>query len=141
MKTTKEDYALYKRWEKHILDSHPKLSDGIVRVTLIAYCLALAIHGSNGRDCYASNTTLARKLGINRDTGAKYRDEAIRLGWFTPTDKRVGRVEKLNVSIPDEPADTASQISANVVSSEVRETGCQCLGCVNGGDCLLADAE
>jgi hypothetical protein len=73
VKTTKETFAAYTRWQKYILSTHPKLSKddkgkGYVRTNLIAYCLAMAIHGTNGLECFASDETIGKAIGIaNRE--------------------------------------------------------------------------
>jgi hypothetical protein len=108
VKTTREDFDAYMRWQKYILSTHPKLpkddkGKGYVRTTLIAYCLAMAIHGTNGRECFASDKTIGKAIGIaNREVVSRYRHLALDLGWFVRSGKRQGRAEKLNVSIPSE---------------------------------------
>lgn len=107
----KEDFAAYKRWEKYILGTHPELPKGIRRPNLIAYCLAMAIKGFNGLDCYASDETIGKEIGIaNRSVVAKYRKLAIELGWFAWNGKRKGRAKVLDIAIPADakPADTES---------------------------------
>lgn len=103
MKTTKEDFAAYKQWQKYILRTHPKLPDGYKRATLIAYALAMAIKGTNGLECYASDRVIAEELEMyRRDRVGDYRHLALELGWFVRTGKRKGRAEVLNISIPSE---------------------------------------
>ena len=81
MRTTPDDFALYKRWQKYILDTRPALPKGIARPTLIAYCLAMAIHGSNGKGCFASDETIGAEIGIShRDIVGRYRNFAVDLG-------------------------------------------------------------
>jgi hypothetical protein len=102
-KVTKESFKAYRDWQRHILASKPKLSNGIRRVTLIAYCLAMASHGANGQRCFASDATLAGEIGLNEAKRVlPYRHEAIRLGWFALTGEHKGRVKVLDIAIPED---------------------------------------
>jgi hypothetical protein len=102
MRTTKEDFALYKRWQKYILDARPALSKGLTRPTLVAYCFAMAVHGTNGKGCFASDAAIGREIGIShRGIIGRYRVFAIDVGWFKRTGEHKGRAEVLDVSIPD----------------------------------------
>lgn len=102
MRTTKEDFALYMRWQKYILSTYPDMPKGIARPTLIAYCFAMAVKGTNGKGCFASDTVIGRQIGIShRGIIGRYRVFAIDVGWFKRTGERKGRAEVLDISIPD----------------------------------------
>lgn len=110
------DYRNYTDWQKYILETFPELPEadmhtsdttgkvyslgGYNRVTLIAYCLVQASHGRNGLGCFASDATIARELGVNRSTIAKYHKLAVDLGWFVPNGQKRNRVESLDISVP-----------------------------------------
>jgi hypothetical protein len=112
-KVSKESFKAYRDWQRYILKSKPKLSAKIRRVTLIAYCLAMASHGANGQGCFASDPTLAEEIGLNEAKRvAPYRHEAIRLGWFALTGEEKGRVKVLDIAIPED--DTLARIPADV---------------------------
>jgi hypothetical protein len=98
--TSKEAFANYHRWQKHIKNSHPNLPDRHTRDKLLLYCWAMADEGTNGIGCYAGNAYIAEMLEWNRDTVAKYKTLAIELGWFVLTGKRKGRAPILDVNIP-----------------------------------------
>jgi hypothetical protein len=100
MRITREDFKRYTDWQRFILGSEATIPPECKRPTLIAFSLALAIHGTLGLDCYASDTLLAREIGISRRHLAKYRRVAVALGWFKPNGKRGNRVEHLDISIP-----------------------------------------
>jgi len=100
MKFTSEDFKNYTDWQKYILHTHPEIPAECRRPTLIAFCLVLASHGSAGLDCYASDVTLAKELGISRRFLPKYRQLAIELGWFVPNGEQKYRVQHLDISVP-----------------------------------------
>lgn len=131
MKTTKEEFAAYMRWQKYILSTYPDLPKGCKRPTLIAYALAMAIHGTNGLDCFASDSRMKEALGLtNRGTVAKYRKLALNLGWFVRNGKRRGRAESLDVSIPSETeGPNAPQISGSLVTSAAHIRGISITTC------------
>ena len=94
------------RWQKYILGTRPALPKGIARSTLIAYCFAMAVKGTNGKGCFASDTTIGAEIGIyRREVVGHYRNFAVDLGWFVFNGKRRGRAKELDISIP---ADSAS---------------------------------
>lgn len=99
MKFDSVDFHNYTEWQRYILRSHPVIPKDCRRATLIAFCFALAFHGSAGMDCYASDSLLGKELGINRKYLKKYRRLVVELGWFTPG-RKVNRVESLNIAIP-----------------------------------------
>jgi hypothetical protein len=73
------------RWQKYILGTYPELPERCKRLNLIAYCLAMAIKGTNELNCFASDATIGKEVGIaNREVVAKYRRLATELGWLTP---------------------------------------------------------
>ncbi len=95
-KVTPESFDAYRAWQKYILSTHPKLPTGFKRATLVAYALAMAIKGTNGLDCFASDSTIAGELEIyRRGLIGNYRRLALELGWFVRTGKRRGRAEVL----------------------------------------------
>lgn len=112
----KAQFAYARRWEKFILNDHRELtkgtsdrsrrSKGIDRCTLLAYAFAMSVKGSRGIGCFAGDATIAKELGLSRETVTKYRHEAKRLGWFVQAvddkgkPKSVNRVEVLDISIP-----------------------------------------
>jgi hypothetical protein len=100
MELSKQTQRQYFDWQRHILKSQPKIPRECHRPTLIAFCLTLAIHGSHGLDCYASDSLIAREIGVGRKYLAKYRRVAIELGWFTPNGIKRNRVEHVDISIP-----------------------------------------
>jgi hypothetical protein len=101
-KVTKDSFKAYRDWQRYILRTKPKLTSGIRRATLIAWCLAMASHGANGQRCFASDVTLANEIGLNESKRvAPYRHEAIRLGWFAETGEHKGRVKVLSIATPD----------------------------------------
>lgn len=109
-KTTKQAFKEYRDWQRYILSSNPALSKGRSKVILLAYCFAMASHGTNGIGCYASDRVIARELGLyDFRSVLPYRNEAIRLGWFAWTGERKGRAKVLDIAIPDDkPADDES---------------------------------
>ena len=112
----KEQFAYARRWEKFILSDRRELtkgtndrsrrSKGIDRCTLLAYAFAMSVKGTRGIGCFAGDATIAKELGLSRDTVTKYRHEAKRLGWFVQAvddngkPASVNRVEVLDISIP-----------------------------------------
>jgi len=101
MNITKDDFKAYTNWQKHILATHPEMPKHRKRLTLIAYCLAMASHGRCGLGCFASDATIGKEIGIaNRDIVGNYRRLALDLGWFARTGERRGRGEVLNIAIP-----------------------------------------
>ena len=122
-KVTRESFKAYRDWQRYILaamTTKPKLTDKCARPTLVAYCLAMATHGTNGLGCYASDARIARELGMyDYKSVSPYRNEALRLGWFTPNGKRHGRAKELDISIPSdssEVTDTRHDSTAEVVA-------------------------
>jgi hypothetical protein len=100
MNVTSENFKRYSDWQRHVLASQPVIPKDCKRATLIAFCLTLAIHGSCGRGCYVSDSSLSKEVGVSRRHLAKYRKLAVALEWFTPSGEKVNRVESLDVSIP-----------------------------------------
>jgi hypothetical protein len=112
--TSKEAFAFHKRWEKALLSTEIKLPKGCTRMGFVAYSMVMASHGWHGIECYASDDLVCRELGIyNRRDVAKYRNAAKELGWLTPSGKRAGRAERLNIAIPggNPPADERAESS------------------------------
>jgi hypothetical protein len=129
MELTKQTYRAYTDWQRYILNAHPKLPKGINRQTLISFSLALAIGGSHGLECFTSDTTLAKELELShRDRLGKYREFVLELGWFVRTGRRKGRVEILNISIPqDEPKPDDAE----------DDESCKCINCARGMKCIF----
>jgi len=104
-KVSKESFKAYRDWQRYILASEPKLSNGCTKATLVAYCFAMASHGANGQRCFASDATLAGEIGLNEAKRVlPYRHEAIRLGWFAETGEHKGRVKVLSIATPEDDA-------------------------------------
>jgi hypothetical protein len=100
MKVTSADFKNFTDWQRYILRTQPVIPKDCRRTALIGFCLALAIHGTQGLDCYASDSLLGREIGMARRHLAKYRRLAIELGWFRPNGRKVNRVESLDIAIP-----------------------------------------
>lgn len=100
-KVSADSFKVYRNWQRYILKTHPKLTHGRIRPTLILYCLVMASHGTNGIGCYASNEKIAKEVGMYDGRSVKpYRDEALRLGWFVLTGESRGRVQVMDIAIP-----------------------------------------
>lgn len=100
------DYEYHKAWIKHICDPSncPELPKGFRRSTLIAYCLVLAEFGTNGKNCYPSNATVGRALGIPREqTISGYRMMALELDWLIDNGKRSKGITHVDISVPGNP--------------------------------------
>jgi hypothetical protein len=118
-KVTPESFKAYRDWERYILSTHPKLPKGFKRATLIAYALAMAVKGTNGLDCYASDSLIAGELEIyRRGRIGEYRRLALELGWFVRTGKRNGRAEVLSIAIPSETVSTVTELESEVTVAE-----------------------
>jgi hypothetical protein len=116
-KVTSESFKAYRDWERYILSTHPKLPKGFKRATLIAYVLAMAEKGSNGLDCFASDSTIAGELEIyRRGLVGNYRRLALDLGWFVRTGKRRGRAEVLSIAIPSPKVSTVAELESEFES-------------------------
>lgn len=115
--------------QRYILKTRPKLSAGCTRPTLLLYCFAMASHGINGLDCFASDATVAEELGMYDYRSVRpYRLEAVKLGWFVWTGKRHGRAKVLDISIPAD--DTLAGIPAKPAVTDAKsKPGCNCFGC------------
>lgn len=101
-KVSKQSFAAYCAWHKYIKNAEPKLTKGLVKSTLFAYCAAMAVDGTNGLGCYTSDATIARQLGLYDARAVRpYRHEALRLGWFVWTGEMHGRAQVLDIAIPD----------------------------------------
>jgi hypothetical protein len=100
-KVTPESFKAYRAWQKYMLATHPKLSNGCTEPTLKLYCFAMASHGANGLGCYASDAVIAKETGKNQAKLIRpYRHEALRLGWFVRTGGTKGRTQVLDIAIP-----------------------------------------
>jgi hypothetical protein len=116
-KTTKEAFRAYHRWQKYILGAGYKPPKGYSRTTLVAYALAMAIKGTNGLGCFASDKLIAKEIGIyRRERVGDYRHLALDLGWFVRTGKRRGRAEELDISIPSAQHDAEAAPSETVAT-------------------------
>jgi len=66
-KVSAESFKAYRDWQRYILASEPKLEPIKTKrgtrprskLRLLAYCFAMASHGTNGLGCYASDATIA----------------------------------------------------------------------------------
>ncbi len=111
-KVTPESFKAYRDWGRYILKAKPKLGRGHTKATLIAYCFAMASHGTNGLGCYASDGVIAEELGMyDFRSVLPYRNEALRLGWFVWNGERRGRAKVLDIAIP---ADDETSINVDV---------------------------
>lgn len=100
-KVTRDSFKAYRDWQRYILKTKPELSKGCKRTTLLAYCFAMASHGTNGLGCHAGDGTVAEELGMYDSKAVRpYRHEAMRLGWFAWNGKRKGNAKVLDVAIP-----------------------------------------
>ena len=143
----KEQFAYARRWEKFILSDRRELtkgtnhrsrrSKGIDRCTLLAYAFAMSVKGTRGIGCFAGDATIAKELGLSRDTVTKYRHEAKRLGWFVQAvddngkPASVNRVEVLDISIPV--ANPGQHYQGTLKSPKVKDDGsrwCNDPGCI-----------
>jgi hypothetical protein len=119
-KVSAQSFKTYRNWQRYILTAmtaKPKLTRGCVRPTLVAYCLAMASHGTNGIGCYASDPRIASELGMYDGRAVRpYRHEALRLGWFVRTGESKGRTQVLDIAIP---ADDASEQNCSVPTGSV----------------------
>jgi hypothetical protein len=100
MKTSAEAFKHYRDWQRYILGTYPDLPAGRKRITLIAYCMVLASHGTNGLDCWLPNGKIAKEIGIGLDTVVTYRKLALALGWIAYTGGHHGRVLDVSIAIP-----------------------------------------
>jgi hypothetical protein len=122
MNITKDDFKAYTDWQKHILATQPKLPKGRKRVTLIAYCFAMASHGRCGLGCFASDVTIGKEIGIaNRDIVGKYRRLALDLGWFVRTGERRGRGEVLNIAMSSDVEETPVIVDTSDIEDDTEE--------------------
>jgi hypothetical protein len=114
-KVSKDSFKAYRDWQRYILKTKPKLSPKIRRVTLIAYCLAMASHGTNGLGCYAGDGTVAEELGMYDSKAVRpYRHEAMCLGWFVWNGERRGRAKVLDIAIPaDDETSVRTEVPAD----------------------------
>ena len=130
-RVTKESFAAKREWERYIKNAEPKLSKGLVKSTLFAYCVAMAIDGTNGLGCYTSDATIARQLGMyDARAVRRYRHEALRLGWFVWTGEMKGRSQVLDIAIPE--VDKNLSVSTNPVGNAEHDrnvTADRCAAC------------
>ena len=102
-KVSAQSFKTYRDWQRYILKSHPKLTKGCAKATLVAYCFAMSSHGTNGLGCYTSDAVIANELGLYDHRAVRpYRHEALRLGWLAWTGEMKGRSQVLDVAIPEE---------------------------------------
>ena len=112
-------------WERYILNAEPKLSKGCTKSTLIAYCFAMAMKGTNGLGCYASDARIARELDKRQAKLVRpYRHEALRLGWFVWNGEMEGRSQKLDIAIPEVVESAGQRITDNmsVIPEDAKHT-------------------
>lgn len=104
-RTSKESFAFYRQWRKHIGTAKIDLRkghDGYQRITLIAVAERIAEKGTNGLGCYAGDQVIADELDVQRNTVTKYKRLLVdELGWLVKTGKRKGRAEVLDIAIPE----------------------------------------
>jgi hypothetical protein len=127
-KTSKQAFGFYRQWEKEFLRAEMKFARGTTKAMLWAYCSAMAVKGTNGIECFASDALIAKELGIyHRETVAKYRHLAIELGWLVRTGHKHGRTEGLSIAVPQgmtqqEAADVLG-VSKKTVVRDLDENG------------------
>jgi hypothetical protein len=119
MKLASEDFKNYTDWQRYTLKTHPVIPKDCRRATLIAFCLTLAFHGTQGMDCYAGDSCLSEELGVNRKYLSKYRRLAVELGWFVPNGRKKNRVESLDIAIPQFQRDVPSLAEDSPTVAEV----------------------
>lgn len=79
------DYDFHMRWKKYISKDHPKLTKGINRGVLLGYVHQLADSGAHGDKCFTADATIGDDMELSRNTVAKYKTEAVRIGWLENT--------------------------------------------------------
>jgi len=73
---------------------------------------AVALHGANGRSCFASSGRIAAKLGCTRELVERHRITLTELGWLAVVGRK-GRAAVYDIALPDaaetvpEPSDDA----------------------------------
>lgn len=120
-KTSKEAFKDFRAWHRAFLAADMKLPRGCgySKFTLYAYCSAMAEKGTNGKGCYASDSVIARELGMShRDYAAKYRRLAVELGWLKPTGSKRGRVTELDIAVPEPDVSAGQPILGRTVKYE-----------------------
>jgi hypothetical protein len=96
----------YHQWQKAVLRDETLgeiAARGYFDIRLVAY--AIAIHGENGRGCFATSSTLSGVIGCERHAVERYRQTLIDLGWFKVVSRNGGvrrRALVLDISIPAE---------------------------------------
>lgn len=115
-KVSRESFKAYRDWQRYILKAKPELTRGCTKSTLLAYCFAMASHGTNGLGCYASDATIAKELGKGQAKLVRpYRHEALRLGWFAWAGEARGRTKVLDIAIPADD-DTSTKVDVPAIA-------------------------
>jgi hypothetical protein len=140
-KVSKASFKAYRDWQRYIKRARPKLSKGLKKSTLVAYCLSMAVDGTNGLGCYTSDATIADELDMyDYKSVSPYRNEALRLGWFVWTGEMHSRSRVLDIAIPADDA-MVSRETSNLPADPRRtipaddEPKCNCYGCWKGTGC------
>jgi hypothetical protein len=96
----------------------------------------LSDYGANGRECNISADSLAGMLGWHRNTVKNHRGELIKRGWFVKTGHFSGRLERVSISLPEDPS---HNLDCAIQSDNGEDRSHNGQGPSHNLDCALSD--